>query len=110
MPQTPQTFTVADPRSFDGDPYEVAERAFLQAAAVATILAACIDNAAIMARNAQLERNLQETKNDARASEWEDSAQSRAINRNLHEARGLVRSLQAAAKAAGFNPKKPPKE
>lgn len=110
MPKADQHFTVADPRTFDGNAFEVAERAFLQAQAVARILSECIDLAAIMARNAQLERNLQETRDDARAGEWEDSAQSRAINRHFQVAKDLERGLGAQAAASGYDPKNPPKE
>lgn len=106
MTPKPMHFTVVDPRTFEGDPFEVAERACLQAQAVARILSASIEPAHHMARNAQLSRNLQDTPNDARASEWEDSAQSRQFARLHAEAKKIERQLGQLAKAAAFDPKK----
>lgn len=105
------TFTIADPLHFDGDAYEVAERASKQASAVARALAGTVDSAATMARNAQLSRNLTETPDDARADEWEDSAQSRRFSRVHHQVKEIETALTQLSAAAGFNPKAPlPKE
>lgn len=106
-----QTFVVADPRQFDGDPFEVAERACLQAAAVADVLEAAIQSAELMARNAEMTRNLQETKDDARAAEWDGGAQHKRFEEALSHAADVGRALNQLSKAAGFNPKAPlPKE
>jgi hypothetical protein len=97
----PIAFAVADPRTFDGDPYEVAERACAQAAGLARILATCIQTANIMARNAQLER---EENPDAQA--WEDSPQHRKLAQAHIQAKEIERTLNVSAKAAGFDPRK----
>lgn len=105
-----QQFSVVDPRTFDGDPFDVAGRACLQAEAVARVLADCIDATAIMARNAQLERNLLDTPSDARASEWEDDPQSRRFNALFAETKRIEQGLSALRRAASYNPRRPPKE
>lgn len=110
MPKQEKTvFVVVDPRTFDGNPYDVASRACLQAQSVARVLAECIDSTAIVARNAQLERNLHETPKDARAGEWEDSPQSRQFNKLYAEAKKIEQQLDTLRKAASFDPKHPPK-
>lgn len=106
-----RTFTVADPRQFDGDPFEVAERACAQAQAVARVLAACIQSAEIMARNAEMSRNLAETRDDARATEWDSSTQAQKFRAQAEAAEEAERVLGQLSRAAGFNPKAPlPKE
>jgi hypothetical protein len=110
MTHKTRTFTIKDPRTFDGDPFEVAERAVRQAEAITRLAAECTDEASIMARNAQLERNLQETKNDARANEWEDSHQSRLFGTIHKTLKTAEHKLTQLAKAAGYNPKNPPKD
>lgn len=106
-----RTFTVADPRQFDGDPFEVAERACAQAQAVARVLASCVTGAEVMARNAELTRNLAETRDDARATEWDSSAQAQKFRALAEEAESAERTLGQLSRAAGFNPKTPlPKE
>lgn len=105
MPHDPITFTVTDPRGFDGDPYEVAQRATLQAQAVARVLATCLMTANLMARNAEMERQLSAGK-EADASAWEDSVPARMYARLHRDAKTIERALAALTKAAGFNPKK----
>lgn len=100
-----KTFTVADPRTFDGDPYEVAARAVAQAEAVARILVHCTETASIMARNAQLERNLIETPHDARAPEWDESPQGKRFVELAKTAETIQKNLKVLGKAAAFNPK-----
>lgn len=100
-----QHFVVTDPREFDGDPYEVAERACRQAEAVATLLEQCIEGANLMARNAQMERNLYDS-DDAKAAEWEGSVQGQRFEALLEKA-GIVKvSLKVLARAVAFNPRK----
>lgn len=111
MPQADQHFSVTDPRRFDGDPYDVARRACEQAKAVARILAECVNSASVMARNAQLERNLYESKGeDAGAKDWEDSPQARSFGRLHKEIKGYERTLASLSAAASYNPRNPPKE
>ena len=102
-------FVVADPRTFDGDPYEVAERALKQAAGVASILEQMIDAADKMARNAEMERAFANHE-DPKGSEWPRTVQARKLGAIKIAAADHKRTLLALAQAAGYNPRKPPKE
>jgi hypothetical protein len=101
----PFTFVVTDPRTYDGDPYEVAERATRQAEAVATILAKCVADATVMARNAQMERELSAT-GECDAAGFEESPQGGRYVKVLESATYCKDQLKILTKAAGFNPKK----
>jgi hypothetical protein len=107
-----KTLTVADPRTFDGDPFDVAGRACEQARALAALTAHSIESVEIVARNAQMTRWLAETDGeDAKASEWDDSPQGRqfkqitealqAVGEDLDE---VARRLGTLAKAAAYKP------
>jgi len=110
MPETNKTFTVGDPRTFDGDPFDVAERACAQAAAIARILALCVESAGTMARNAEMSRQI-EASGESRPQDWEDSAQSRKFSKLHKQAKEVEAGMEQLSAAAGFNPKKPlPKE
>lgn len=109
MPHEVVTFSVTDPRHFDGDPFEVADRACKQAEAVSRVLATAATTATIMARNAELERNLYTTPEDARAEEWEDSVQARQFAQVHKAAKQVERALGILGKAAAYNPRNPPK-
>lgn len=103
---TIQTFTIADPRTFDGDPFEVAERAVRQSEAVARILTQTIDGSRLMARNAQLERELLAT-GECDAPAYEQSAEGRRFTALKESIQEVERQLGILARAAGFNPKSP---
>lgn len=106
--QKTQSFTVADPTTFDGDPFEVAERALYQSVAVARVLQGTLKGARNMARNAEMERQLFAT-GECDAAAFEGSAQARRIDEVAELAELAERSLQGVAKAAGYNPRKPPR-
>lgn len=101
-----QSFTLADPRTFDGDPYEVAERAVRQAAAVAHLLVDAIESAYVMARNAQLERELHAS-GECDATAYLPSAEGMRWTQTLKTAQAAEKNLAILAMAAGFNPKAP---
>ena len=105
MTQEPKSFTVVDPRTFDGDPFEVGERACKQAEAVARVLAGVTETANIMARNAEMERKLYANE-DADAAGWDESPYGRRFARAAAAVREVERELSVLGKAAGFNPKK----
>lgn len=102
-------FAVADPRSFDGDPFEVAARACKQAEAVSRILTHTLSGANIMARNAEMERSLMDG-DEARATEWDESAQGRRFAKLSETARDIETALKLLGRAAAYDPKHPPKE
>lgn len=99
-----QQFTIADPRAFDGNPFEVAERAALQAQAVTKLLASAAEGAYIMARNAELERQLIAS-NECDSLAWEESAQNRRWGEVLERLALVEKDLAVLVKAAAFNPK-----
>lgn len=106
MTKPTQTFTIADPRTFEGDPYEVAERAARQAGALARLLGQTIDSARIMARNAQMERDLALT-GECDAPGYDESAEGRRFADVRKLATDAEKNLAVLARAARFNPKAP---
>lgn len=54
-----QDFRYHDPRQLEGTPYEVAGAAFSQALSVGKLYQRALEDAFILARNAEMERNLQ---------------------------------------------------
>lgn len=104
MPENTTTFIVADPRYFDGDSFQVAERACLQAAAVARILGVALDGARLMARNAEMERKILDG-DDPDAVGFDSSPQGRKLAALKKNAEASEHALKIIAKAAGYNPK-----
>ena len=102
------TFTVADPRTFDGDPYEVAERALKQAAGVALVLEQMIDAASKMACNAEMERAFANHE-EPKGSDWPNTPQGKALADIRTRAHYAYEKLKFLAVAAGYNPKRPPR-
>lgn len=100
-----QTFTIVDPRTLDGDPYEVAEHAARQAQAVARLLSQTVESARIMARNAEMERELARG-DDPAPVEWEDGPYGRRFEEVKSAAEAAAKALDMLARASGFNPKK----
>lgn len=109
-PYTPRTFTVADPRTFDGDPYEVAERAMRQAHGVAVILDDMLDAAYRMARNAEMERAFA-AHEEPKGSDFNSTPLGRRLVQTTEEVAAIRSALRSLAVAAGYNPRAPiPKE
>lgn len=104
MPHDPLHFVVTDPRLADGNPYEVAERAVIQAAAVARILQQTTQTARIMARNAELDRQLL-LEGNCDPQKFEDSVVAKKIDKVVEDAQDALKQLEIVAKAASFNPK-----
>lgn len=101
-----QSFVIADPRTFDGNPYEVAQRAAEQAAALARLLAYATEVARLMARNAQLERELVAT-GSCDAPAYDRSVEGQRFVRVKYAALEAEKNLKVLALAAGFDPKRP---
>lgn len=101
-----QSFSIADPRTFDGDPFEVAERAVRQVEALARLTAQAVDGARLMARNAQLERELLAS-GECDAVAYDSSAEGLRFDRVKADLAEVERSLGILARAAGYNPKTP---
>ena len=105
LTQTTQTFTVVDPRTFDGDPYEVAARACQKAEALTKLSAKAAEWASIMARNAELSRQ-DDGEGRMNVVAWEDSVQGRKFAGAHRDLKKVERDFQTLTAAAGFNPKK----
>jgi hypothetical protein len=103
-----KNFSISDPRDFDGDPFEVAERAARQSLALVDLLTDSLASADVMARNAEMERQLLRAE-DADAPGWEGTPQGRQFKAAEQDVKNLRTRLGVLARAAGFNPRKPPK-
>lgn len=97
------TFTVADPRTFEGDPYEAAERACRQIEAMLKLAEKLLPATRIMVRNAEMERHLID--GDARPMEWEEGIHGRRFDKAVEDLEKLRQEFAVQAQAAGFNPK-----
>lgn len=101
-------FTVSDPRSFDGTPYQVAERACNQAAGLILLAAQAVGDADVMARNAELSRVLAAddgADTDQAVRDWGDSHQGSRLAGVLEALDEAARTVQVVGKAAAFDPK-----
>jgi hypothetical protein len=100
------TFTVQDPRQFDGDPYQVAERAIQQLRAVLDQADKLLPATVLMVRNADLERTLAlgNSLGDV-AAEWPESPQGRKLAQVEADLAGIRTSLELLQRAAAYNPK-----
>jgi hypothetical protein len=103
------TFTVVDPRTMDGNPYEVAERAIKQMAGVASVLKAMVDATEKMARNAEMERAFA-NRQEPQGSEWPNTPQGKAWARLDTDVTIIIQALNTLGTAAAYDPKRPPKE
>jgi len=101
-----QHFTVQDPRNFDGDPYQVAERAVQQQAALVALLLEYHEATMLMVRNADLERSLAAgIPLDEIAPSWPESPQGRKLSSILENLEGARDDLRHLQRAASYNPK-----
>jgi hypothetical protein len=108
MPYEPKNFTVVDPRTMEGNPYDVAERAIHQANAVCAVLQHVLEGARLMARNAELSRQMalgQEPDVDA----WEANPQAAMLDKILADTEQAKERLKVLARAVGYDPINPPK-
>lgn len=105
MPVTEDyTLVVTNPTNYDGDPFEVADRAVRQAAALARAYVAAVESARLMARNSELERQLMRD-GACDAVGWEDTVEGKRYAKLIEQGRTHVRTLDILVKVAGFNPK-----
>jgi hypothetical protein len=107
MPHDPKRFVVTDPRTFDGNPFEVANRAIAQISALVKIAAEAAADAEVMALNASMERDCQADK-EPDAVGWPESPQGRRwaeIQTSLVE---ISKTLVFLGLAASYDPRHPP--
>lgn len=99
-----KTFAVADPRTYDGNPYEVAERACLQAAGLAQILLETLDATYKMVRNAEMERAF--ANHEApRGAEFDTTPLGRNLKKIEADVESVGKRLAMLSKAAGYDPR-----
>jgi hypothetical protein len=103
---TGTVFTVTDPRTFDGNPYEVAARTVAQLEAILTVAESAIPSSRLMIRNAELERQMA-LGDEPDALAWEDGPQSKIINEMSADLSRLRMRLRRLKQAAEFDPKHP---
>lgn len=104
MTHTTTTFAVADPRTFDGDPYEVAERAIAQLQGLAALIDQQIPATLLMVRNAEMERNLALHK-DADAAGFDGSLQGQRWQEARDRLLAFRNDLNLLKKVASYNPR-----
>lgn len=101
-----RTITIQDPRRFDGNPYQVAERAIRQLSGLLVVALDAWEPTDLMLRNAELERQLalgNALHNPA--AEWPESPQGSKLSlARSHVAQaGLI--LRPLERAAAYDPK-----
>lgn len=101
-----QTFIVTDPRTFDGDPFDVAKRACAQAEALINLAVKSTNDAFVMARNAEMERQLLDS-GRADAPAFENGPYGRQFKTTEESLKHAAANLRLLGKAAGFNPRAP---
>lgn len=104
-----KTVTVVDPRSHDGTPYGVAERAVSQIEALTAILAELLPATELMARNAEMTRRLDLGFAPA-GDDWAETPQGRQWTAIRHEVDVLQRRLRVLKGASAYDPRHPTKE
>lgn len=105
-----RTVTITDPREFDGDPYQVAERAVAQIKGLTLLLIENLDAVDKMARNAELERLLASGSIDTeelrkQALGWPESPQGRKLSIAEERLQAIVNDLTSLERAVAYNPR-----
>lgn len=109
MPNRPTTLILPDPREFDGDPYQVAERAIQQLAGILDAFDALVEPTDLMLRNAELERLMalgvegDDLRTQARA--WPESPQAARLKGAQDLIREQKEALVVLSRAARYDPK-----
>lgn len=98
------TVVLTNPADYDGDPFEVAQRSVKQAVAMARVYVAATESARLMARNAELERQLMRD-GSCDAVAWEESAEGKRYAKLIEQGKAHIRTLEILERVAGFNPK-----
>jgi hypothetical protein len=101
-------FTVADPRDFDGNPFEVAERAVAQIEGLLTIIDELVPASESMARNAEMTGRI-DLGQPPDGDDWPTRPQGRQWKLLRDELEALRRRTKTLKLAAGFDPKHPPR-
>jgi hypothetical protein len=108
MTQNIQRFTVVDPRAMDGNPYEVGARGIAQLRGILRIAELSLPAVELMARNAELERQMVDG-DEPDAISWPASPQGRKFERIKLDLARMSTELSVLERAAGYDPKNPPR-
>ena len=109
MTQFNKTFTVTDPRDFDANPYEVAERAVAQLEGLVLLARQVLPVSELMARNAEMTRRL-ELGGQPEGDRWTEEPQGRQWKALTDELDQTLKRLRAMKAASSYDPKRPPKD
>ena len=102
-----RTITYHDPsRCFDGTPYEAAGAAAEQAGNVITLAQLAVSDTNIQARNAWMQRNL-DNGLPANGEGWDDDPQAKALDAALESLTQAARKMKVIRAAASYDPKAP---
>lgn len=106
MATVPTTkFQIVDPRTFDGDPYDVAERAVKQLKGLVDLTVSALGPAELMILNGFMERQAA-LDQEIDAAAWYETAEYRNWVKIKESLEDTAKRLGSQQKAAGFNPKK----
>lgn len=97
---------MVDPRELDGNPYEVAEKAAAQAAALVAAASWATEVARLMSRNAEMERQLYRGDPSDPVS-WEKGGLGRRFEKVQDDLQATQKDLKLLIRAAGFDPRAP---
>ena len=98
------TFKLADPRTFDGNPYEAASRAVGQVRGLANLMQESLEPVETMLINAFMERQAAMGQ-EINAKEWYESAEHRNWQQIKLSLEQTTRRLGPQQAAAEFDPK-----
>jgi hypothetical protein len=104
-----KTFTIADPRDFDANPFEVAERAVAQLEAMIALTRGALPVAELMARNAEMTRRM-DAGHPPEGDRWAEELQGRQWTRLRTDLEALEKRLGALKLASAYDPKHPSKD
>lgn len=107
MPHSTRNFTVADPRDFDGNPYDVGARALAQLRGILQQVELSLPVTELMVRNAELERQMA-LDQDPDAVNWPTSPQGKKFYAVRVKLDDLKNELSAMERAASYDPRHPP--
>lgn len=100
-----QHFSATDPREFDGDPFEVADRAVAQIKGVIDVALTLAPATILMVRNAELERRIIRDE-DPDAAGWPETTEGRRWSDIEADLRSATDKLTVLQRVAAFNPKR----
>jgi hypothetical protein len=106
---TSTTFEYTDPRTLDGTPFDVAGAAAQQASKIIELAAVAAADAFVMARVAEMERQIQRGV-DPHGSTFADEPLGRRLVAMTDQLDQLVSTALKLGAAASYNPRNPPKE